>query len=68
VARNLRAGHLTGTAITVIIALLILLPKQAIVAIRFLATTGTCHVCGRGISRPARYCPHCGSRTAHDSR
>lgn len=67
-ARNLRAEYLTGTAITVIIALLILLPRHAIVAIRFIATTGTCHVCRRGISRPAKYCPHCGSRTAGDSR
>jgi hypothetical protein len=60
-AANLRAEYLTGTAVAVIAALLILLPRQVVVGIWFFAAARTCRVCGTRVERVARYCPQCGS-------
>lgn len=56
-ARHLRAEYLTGTAITVILALVVLLvPPGVGLAIR------RCHVCDAMMVRRGKYCPGCGSR------
>jgi hypothetical protein len=61
-AAKVRAEYFTGTAVAVIAALLILLPRQVVVGIRFFTAARTCRVCGTRIERVARYCPQCGSR------
>jgi hypothetical protein len=50
--------YLTGTAITVIVALLILLPSGAVVAI----CVRRCRVCDALLFRRGKYCAECGSR------
>ena len=62
-ATKLRAEYLTGTAIAVILALLILLPRGVVAHIRFMRVSCACRVCGTRLDRVGRYCPHCGSRT-----
>ena len=61
-ARSILAKYLTGTALTVLLALLILLPSQW--RIHVVARTHTCPVCGERIRTRGRYCPACGSRVA----
>ena len=61
-ARSIRAEYLTGTAIAVIMALLILLPSTY--RINFAQRTDQCPVCGQVLRRRGRYCPDCGSRLA----
>lgn len=48
----------TGTAITVIVALLILLPSGAVVAV----CVQRCRVCAALLFRRGKYCSECGSR------
>ena len=57
-----RAEFLTGTAIAVIVALLILLvsPERTPVIGRF--ASRCCPVCDHTLNRQGRYCPECGSR------
>jgi hypothetical protein len=55
-ARYVRREYLTGTAITVILALLILLVPSAGQLMR------RCRVCSRLLIGSARYCGRCGSR------
>ena len=56
-ASHIRSEYLTGTAITVIIAMLVLLmPADAGIHIR------RCRVCHRLLFSQARYCGTCGSR------
>jgi len=50
--------YLTGTAITVIATLLILLPSGAVVAI----CAQRCRVCDALLLRRGKYCNECGSR------
>ena len=50
--------YLTGTAVTVIVALLILLPSGAVVAV----CVQRCRVCDALLLRRGRYCSECGSR------
>lgn len=59
-ARSIRAEYLTGTALAIILALLILLPSQWRVWV--MARTHACPVCGENVRPHARYCPACGSR------
>ena len=58
-ARDIRQEFLTGTAITVIIALLILLvgPKA-----RGMASRHRCPVCDHSVAGSAKYCGECGSK------
>jgi hypothetical protein len=50
--------YLTGTAITVITVLLIVLPSEAVVAI----WVQRCRVCDALLLRRGKYCSECGSR------
>ncbi len=63
-AQTLRAEYVTGTAIAVILALLILLPRRTIVGLRIERPDAKCPVCEQRIDRAATYCPQCGSRVA----
>ena len=58
-ARNIREQFLTGTAITVVLALLILLVSPRVKGAWMLRR---CPVCDHRITRDARYCLECGSR------
>ncbi len=61
-ARWIRAEYLTGTALAVILALLVLLPSRS----RFNGglRPHACPVCGERNRTHNRYCPQCGSRLA----
>jgi hypothetical protein len=56
-ARNLHSGYVTGTAITVIVAMLILFGPSA-----HRARIRRCPVCDEGLRPGGTYCPACGSR------
>lgn len=58
-ACRIRQDFLTGTAITIIIALLILLVPAGRSASAWFRR---CPVCDAGISRTAKYCGECGGR------
>jgi hypothetical protein len=51
-------GAHTGTSVTVIVALLILLPSGTVFAI----CAARCRVCGAVLLRRGKYCGECGSR------
>lgn len=59
-AQDIHEEFLTGTAITVIIALLVMLvgPKAG----RISTSRHRCSVCGHGLSGKANYCGECGSK------
>lgn len=61
-ARWARAEYVTGTAIAVILALLILLPDSRSVPRQSRIGLRHCPVCEAPLTRPGRYCPACGSR------
>ncbi|MFN3166978.1 MAG: hypothetical protein ACE37H_07935 [Phycisphaeraceae bacterium] len=58
VAQHIRQEYLTGTAITILVALLILIVSPGAVS---RATSCTCPVCDKP-HRGGSYCSHCGSR------
>lgn len=62
VARAIHAEYLTGTALTVIVAILILLPARW--RVRIVPREYECPVCEASVRPGARYCPACGSRVA----
>ncbi len=56
-AQRIREEYLTGTAITVIVAMFVLVASPAIMlAVR------RCQVCDAALFRRGKYCPRCGSR------
>jgi len=55
VAREIRREYLTGTALTIVVVLLILLVRPR-------AAGRRCPVCERSLRGWARYCSDCGSR------
>lgn len=57
-ARHVRGEYLTGTALTVLLALLLLAPGAKEGEVR----PGACDVCDGAVAAGARYCPRCGSR------
>ncbi len=57
-AQHIRSEYVTGTAIVVIVALLILLPGRAVWAI----SARRCPVCDCVMFRRGAYCAECGSR------
>ena len=61
-AQWLRTKYITGAAIAVIVALLILLPETSRYVWRSRIDVYACPVCDTPIARPGRYCPTCGSR------
>ncbi len=61
-ARSIRAEYVTGTAITVIAALLILMPTGTPEGSPVIQPRRTCPVCEQRLRRGGRYCPACGSR------
>lgn len=62
VAQSIRAEYFTGTALAVIVALLVLLPGWDRLPWRFRIAVRQCPVCEHPLRRPGRYCPTCGSR------
>jgi len=58
-AWNIRQEYLTGTAITIILALLILLVRPASASSSWITR---CPVCDRRIVGRANYCSECGSK------
>ncbi|HPF38097.1 MAG TPA: hypothetical protein PK093_05600 [Phycisphaerae bacterium] len=60
-ARHIRSEYLTGTAVTVILALLFLLGGPGL-AIAGAGMMRRCSVCDRAMFRKAKYCGACGSR------
>lgn len=60
-ARYIRSEYLTGTALTIIVALLILLVNPATKLGRF---ARRCPVCDRALTNQGTYCSGCGSRVS----
>ena len=61
-AQSIRAEYVTGTAITVVAVLLILLPPATDGRCRTFPHNNRCFVCGESLRLGGRYCPACGSR------
>ena len=61
-AKNIRTEYLTGTAITIIVALLILLVKPAREAAGRSGLMRRCPVCDHRILTRGAYCSDCGSK------
>jgi formate-dependent nitrite reductase membrane component NrfD len=61
-AQTVRDRYVTGTAITIIVVLLVLIVPQARIAIMGPRVRSRCRVCDAEIDRRGRYCPTCGSR------
>jgi hypothetical protein len=61
-AQGVRDRYLTGTAITIIVVLLVLIVPQSRVFIIGRGAQSRCPVCDRVLDRPGQYCPTCGSR------
>ncbi|MGD2109556.1 MAG: hypothetical protein PVI86_09210 [Phycisphaerae bacterium] len=57
-AQHIRSEYITGTAIAVIVALLLLLPGRAVRAI----SVRRCPVCDAAMVRRGKYCAECGAR------
>lgn len=57
-ARRVCDQYMTGTSVTVIAALLVLLPSGTVIAIR----AQRCRVCDALLLRRGKYCSECGSR------
>ena len=62
-AQGLRDDYITGTAVTIIVVLLVLIVPQSRSLIGARGTQSRCRVCDSVLNRPGRYCPTCGSRT-----
>ena len=58
-ARHVRSEYLTGTAITILVALLILLVGPGA---RWLSLSRRCPVCDHSLTGGAKYCGECGSK------
>ena len=61
-AQTVRDRYITGTAITIIAVLLVLIVPQSRIFIIGRGALGRCRVCDGVLDRPGRYCPTCGSR------
>jgi len=61
-AQGLRHEYLTGTALTIIAVLLVLIVPQSRIFIIRRGAQSRCRVCDSVLDRPGRYCPTCGSR------
>lgn len=65
-AQGLRHEYLTGTAVTIIAVLLVLIVPQTRVCIIGRGAQSRCRVCDGLLDRPGQYCPTCGSRICED--
>lgn len=61
-ARSVKAEYITGTAITIIVVLLFVLPSENWIRRCQTKRTQRCPVCEASLYRDGRYCPACGSR------
>lgn len=61
-ARHLRTEYVTGTAIAVIVVLLVLIPAAGARAGSWRAAVSRCPVCDGHLRSGGPYCPACGSR------
>jgi len=61
-AKHIRKEYLTGTAITIIVALLILLVRSGRRTATGVALLRRCPVCDHVLRGRAKYCGDCGSR------
>jgi hypothetical protein len=61
-ARGVKAEYLTGTTLTIIVALFVLVVPHGHGRERCQRPTQRCRVCDGVLDRPGRYCPACGSR------
>jgi len=61
-AQHVRREFLTGTAITIIVVLLILLVRPGYSAARAWAGTRRCRVCEHAAREGCNYCGECGSK------
>jgi hypothetical protein len=61
-AQSVRDRYITGTALTIIVALLVLIVPQSRVFIVGRGTQSRCRACDGVLDRRGRYCPTCGSR------
>ena len=60
-AENIKSNYLTGTAITIIVALLILLTGSK-AGSRVFNFSRRCPVCDKRVLGKGNYCPECGSK------
>ena len=60
-AKNIRTEYLTGTAITIVVVLLILLVKPPKVSVAS-GLVRRCPVCDKVVMGRAQYCAECGSK------
>lgn len=60
IAQSIHAEYLTGTAVAVIVALLLLLPSTHFIGVR--KGVAQCPVCDCQLRHHGRHCPACGSR------
>lgn len=60
-AQGLRHEYLTGTALTIIVVLLVLIVPLSRTFIIGRTAQSRCRVCDSVLDRPGRYCPTCGS-------
>jgi len=63
-ARYVRKEYLTGTAITIIVALLILLVKPGRETVSRFGLLRRCPVCDHRLLGRTQYCSECGSKTS----
>ena len=61
-AQSINAKYITGTAITIIAAFLILMPSTPTNARTTCTPHSRCQVCDEKLRPKGRYCPACGSR------
>jgi len=61
-AKNLKSEYLTGTAITIILVLLILLIKPGKEVVSNSGLIRRCPVCDHVLLNRGNYCPDCGSK------
>ena len=62
VAKHIRAEYLTGTAITIILVLLILLVKPGKELVSTSGLVRRCPVCDQVLMGKGKYCSECGSK------
>lgn len=61
-ARNLRSQYFTGTAVVVIVTLLVSIPTARAPAGSLRTPASQCPVCDGNLRPGGQYCPACGSR------